>query len=132
MIVALVRSAITGPQPCLHALQVKALEEQYSQHMQQLESQLEEARKQQQQAEIVAWRGTATLDPGLPDNAFTTSSAAQMTLQLLEKLLNVSVQHWATWKRDAEFTMQPAHHDFFGMTWGSLAGPRVAYSTGLC
>jgi regulator of protease activity HflC (stomatin/prohibitin superfamily) len=90
--------------------QVESVEEQYSSHMRQLEAQLEEALQQQQQAEAaaaaaeaaaaeaaaVAAAAAAAVAAGdgsghgwryLP--AIDTSSAAERTLQLLDKLLLV-------------------------------------------
>lgn len=82
--------------------QVKAVEEEYSNQMRHLETQLEEALLQQQQAEAAAAEAEAAAAAAaaavaashrmaahqLP--AFDTSSAAEKTLQLLDKLLNVS------------------------------------------
>ncbi|WIA11311.1 hypothetical protein OEZ85_011434 [Tetradesmus obliquus] len=85
--------------------QVKSVEEQYSSHMRQLEVQLEEALQQQQQAEAAAAAAEAAAAEAaavaaaaaaagdssglnacyLP--AIDTSSAAEKTLQLLDKLL---------------------------------------------
>lgn len=88
-------------------VQVKSVEEQYSSHMRQLEVQLEEALQQQQQAEAAAAAAEAAAAEAaavaaaaaaagdssglnacyLP--AIDTSSAAEKTLQLLDKLLLV-------------------------------------------
>jgi hypothetical protein len=87
--------------------QVKSVEEQYSSHMRQLELQLEEALQQQQQAEAAAAAAeaaaaeaaaAAAAAAGAVDGsghgtrylpAIDTSSAAEKTLQLLDKLMMV-------------------------------------------
>lgn len=101
------RCALAQPHPATvlqtaHAThtQVKAVEEEYSNHMRHLETQLEEALLQQQQAEAAAAQAAAaaaaaanvpasSVANSLP--AFDTSSAAEKTLQLLDRLLNVSL-----------------------------------------
>jgi hypothetical protein len=78
--------------------QVKSVEEQYSSHMRQLEMQLEEALQQQQQAEAAAAAAVVAAAAAAGDGsshstcylpAIDTSSAAEKTLQLLDKLLLV-------------------------------------------